>query len=120
MGKVKLFFYDFFLPYESVNAVELDLIGTLGSPTLEHAKVQPSERANRFVACGVSVDVCRGVVFLFHVYTLPQMRQKARDFFKILQLFFVDGYPPIFEKIQTLVLFFEGGGVHFQSPDFLF
>ena len=36
--------------------------------------------------------------FLFHVYKVTQMSQNARDFFAILQIIFVDGYPPIFEK----------------------
>jgi hypothetical protein len=28
--------------------------------------------------------------------------------------------PPIFEKIRTLVLILGGGGVKFQSPEYLF
>jgi hypothetical protein len=81
--------------------VELDLIRTFRRPSFEDAEIQSCERADRFVTDGVSLDVCAGVVFLFHVYTLPQMRQKARDFFKILQLFLLMGTPPIFEKIRT-------------------
>lgn len=63
--------------------MEFHLVRTFRSPTLEHAKVQASECANRFVAESVGVDVCRGVVFLFHVYTLPQDCEKARDFFAV-------------------------------------
>jgi hypothetical protein len=98
-----LFSYDFFLPYESVNPMEFDLVLTLGSPSFEHTEVQSSERANRFVADRVGLDVCAGVVFLCHAYTLPQLRQNTRIFFAIVQSIFVDGYPPLFEKIQTSV-----------------
>jgi hypothetical protein len=100
--------------------MEFDLVLTLGSPSFEHAEVQPSERANRLVADRVCLDVCAGVVFLLHVYTLPQITQNARDFFAILQIIFVDNPLPLFEKIQTLVLFLGGGGVKFQSPHLLF
>ena len=82
--RVKLFSYDFFLPYESVNAMEFHLVRTFRRPSLENAEVQPCERADRLVADGVSLDVCAGVVFLCHAYTLPQMRQNARDFFAIV------------------------------------
>ena len=104
MVKVKGFLgfsYDFFLPHESVNAMEFHLVRTFRRPSFEDAEIQTSERANRFVADRVGLDVCAGVVFLLHVYTLPQMRQNARDFFAILQIIFVDGYPPLFEKIRT-------------------
>lgn len=48
------------------------------------------------------------------------MRQKARDFFAILQIIFVDNLPPIFEKIRTGVWILGAGGVKFQSPEYLF
>ena len=38
------------------------------------------------------------VHFVLHVYKIPHFAQKARDFFAILQIIFVDNYPPIFEK----------------------
>lgn len=37
-----------------------------------------------------SVDVERGVFFIFHTYNLPQIMQNARDFFTIVQIIFVD------------------------------
>ena len=36
-----------------------------------------------------SVDVERGVFFIFHTYNLSQIMEKARDFFTIKKLFFV-------------------------------
>jgi hypothetical protein len=94
------FSYDFFLPYESVNPMEFDLVRTLGSPSFEDAEVQPSERANRFVADRVGLDVCAGVVFLLHVYKIPQTPEKARDFFTILQIIFVDTPSPFLKKFE--------------------
>ena len=64
--------------------MEFDFVRTLCRPSFEDAEVQPSERANRFVADSVGLDVCAGVVFLCHVYTLPQITEKARDFFAIV------------------------------------
>jgi len=64
--------------------MEFDLVRTFRRPTLEDAEVQPCERANRFVADRVCLDVCAGVVFLCHVYTLPRITQNARDFFAIV------------------------------------
>lgn len=37
-----------------------------------------------------SVDVERGVFFIFHTYNLPQIMQNTRDFFTIVQIIFVD------------------------------
>ncbi len=51
--------------------MELDLVRTLGRPSFEHAKAQAGERANRLVLLCVFDDLCAGVVFLLHVYTLP-------------------------------------------------
>ena len=70
--------------------MEFDFVLTLGSPSFEHAEIHTSECANRFVADRVGLDVCAGVVFLFHVYSIPQNPQKARDFFAIVESFFVD------------------------------
>jgi len=40
---------------------------------------------------------------------------------KIFFIFLLDSrLPPLFEKIQTGVLFFRAGGVKFQSPEYLF
>jgi hypothetical protein len=75
--------------------MEFDLVRTLCRPSFEDAEIQPSERANRFVADRVGLDVCAGVVFLFHVFKVSQMPQKARDFFAFGKLFFVD-IPPTF------------------------
>lgn len=80
--------------------MEFDLVRTLGSPSFEDAEVQPSERANRFVADRVGLDVCAGVVFLLHVYTLPRITQNARDFFTILQIIFVDTPYPFLKKLE--------------------
>jgi hypothetical protein len=105
MREKSRFFYDFFFPYESVNPMELDLILTLGSPSFEHAEIQPSECADRFVAERIRLDVCAGVVFLFHVYTLPQDGEKASDFFTILKIIFVDASPLFLKKIKRLFEF---------------
>jgi hypothetical protein len=37
-----------------------------------------------------SVDVERGVFFIFHTYNLPQIMQNTRDFFAIVRIIFVD------------------------------
>jgi hypothetical protein len=100
--------------------MELDLVATLRSPPFEHSQAKAGERANRAGLLCVFDDLCAGVVFPFHDYSIPQNGRKARDFFAILESFFVDGYPPLFENIQTLVLFFVAGGVKFQSPELLF
>jgi hypothetical protein len=83
--------------------MEFDLVLTLGSPSFEHAEVQPSERANRLVADRVCLDVCAGVVFLLHAYNLPQGGRKARDFFIFFETFFVDKPPLFLKKIHTSV-----------------
>jgi len=113
--KVKLFFYDFFLPYGSVNPVEFDLVRAFACPSFEHAKVQPSEGADRASLGGIGLNVFTGVVFLFHVYTLPHLREKARVFFTILQSIFVDNYPPIFEKNSYERLSFWSLGPIFKT-----
>ena len=61
--------------------MELDLIRPLRSPALEHPKPKGGEGADCASLFGVFEDLTAGVVFLFHVYTLPQMRQKASTFF---------------------------------------
>jgi len=48
--------------------MEFDLVRTLCRPSFEDAEIQPSERANRFVADRVGLDVCAGVVFLCHAF----------------------------------------------------
>ncbi len=68
--------------------MEFDFVLTLGSPSFEHAEVQPSERADRFVADRVGLDVCAGVVFLLHGYKIPQTLEKARDFLRLCENFF--------------------------------
>ena len=78
--------------------MELDLIGPLGSPAFEHPKPKGGEGADCTSLFGVFEDLTAGVVFLFHVYTLPQNGQKARDFFAVLQIIFVDRCPPLFLK----------------------
>jgi hypothetical protein len=55
------------------------------------------------------LNVCAGVVFLLHVYKIPQMPKKARDFFIFFELFFVDTYPPTFWKKRTTVLILGWG-----------
>ena len=61
--------------------MEFDLVRTLRRPSFEHANGQGSERADRFVLLCVFDDFGAGVVFLFHVYKIPQMREKASIFF---------------------------------------
>ena len=103
--------------------MELDLVATLCRPSFEDAEAKAGERADRASLLGVFDDFCAGVVFLFHVYTLPQMRRNASDFFIFFYFFSLDKRPrplPIFEKIQTVVLLLRGGGVKFQSPHHLF
>jgi len=39
-----------------------------------------------------SVDVERGVFFIFHTYRVAQIMQNARDFFTIVQIIFVDDF----------------------------
>lgn len=80
--------------------MELDLIATLRSPSLEDAEVEAGERADRASLFGVFDDLCAGVVFLLHVYTLPQDGRKASDFFKILQIIFVDNPSPFLKKFE--------------------
>ena len=74
--------------------MELDLVATLCRPSFEDAEAKAGERADRASLLGVFDDFCAGVVFLFHVYTLPQDGEKASDFFTILQTIFVDTPPP--------------------------
>ncbi len=81
MVRVKgLFFDDSFLPHARLDPMELDLVRTLGRPSFEHAKLKRGEGADRADLFGVFDDLCAGVVFLLHVYTLPQDDRKARDF----------------------------------------
>lgn len=82
--------------------MELDLVRTFRRPSFKHTKRERGEGADRFVLLCVFEDFAAGVVFLFHVYTLPQMRQKARDFFAIVRIIFVDKHPPIFEKNERV------------------
>jgi len=82
--KVKLFSYDFFLPHTRLNPVEFDLVATLRSPSFEDAEAKAGERADRASLLCVFDDLCAGVVFLLHVYTLPRITQNARDFFAIM------------------------------------
>ena len=100
--------------------MELDLVATLRSPSFEDAEAKAGERADRASLLCVFDDLCAGVVFLLHVYTLPRITQNARDFFAVLKTIFVDKPLPIFEKIRTGVLILEAGGVKFQSPHILF
>ena len=110
--KVKLFFYDFLLPYQSVNPVELDLVLTLVRPADENPVLESGKLADRASLGGIGFDVFAGVVFRFHAYTLPQITEKARDFFAIMQIIFVDNYPPLFlKKIHTSVWAFGRWGL---------
>lgn len=73
--------------------MEFDLVGAFRRPSFEHANGQRGERADRFVLLCVFDDFTAGVVFLFHVYRIPRNGKKARDFFTILQIIFVDTPP---------------------------
>jgi hypothetical protein len=57
--------------------------------------------------------------FLFHVYKVTQLRQKARDFFTINETFFVDKHPPIFEKNSYERLNFWSLGPIFKTLQLL-
>ena len=67
--------------------MEFDLVRTFRRPSFEHTNGQGGERADRFGLFGVFEDFAAGVVFLLHVYTLPQMPQNARDFLRFCKLF---------------------------------
>ena len=96
-----LFSYDFFLPHTRLDPVEFDLVRAFRCPSFEHSQAKRGEGADRADLFGVFDDLCAGVVFLCHVYTLPRDGRKARDFFAIPQIIFVDKPLPIFEKIRT-------------------
>lgn len=64
--------------------MEFDLVRTFRRPSFEDAEANRSERANGSGFFCVVEDLTAGVVFLLHVYTLPQNPEKARDFFAIL------------------------------------
>lgn len=116
-----LFFSDdFFLPDEGFDPVEFDLVRAFRCPSFEHSQTERGEGADRADLFGVFDDLCAGVVFLLHVYTLPRITQNTRDFFAVLKTIFVDKPLPIFEKIRTGVWILGAGGVKFQSPDLLF
>ena len=100
--------------------MEFDLVRAFRCPSFEHSQTERGEGADRADLFGVFDDLCAGVVFLLHVYTLPRITQNARDFFAVLKTIFVDKPLPIFEKIRTGVLILEAGGVKFQSPHILF
>lgn len=80
--------------------MELDLIRTLGRPSFEHSQTERGEGADCADLFGVFDDLCAGVVFLLHVYTLPRITQNARDFFAILQIIFVDTPSPFLKKFE--------------------
>ena len=79
--KVKLFSHDFFLPHTRLDPVEFDLVRTLRRPSFEHSQAKAGERANRSGLLCVCDDLCAGVVFLFHGYSIPQDGRKATGFF---------------------------------------
>ena len=81
--------------------MEFDLVRAFRCPSFEHSQTERGEGADRADLFGVFDDLCAGVVFLLHVYTLPQITQNARDFFAVLKTIFVDKPLPIFEKIRT-------------------
>ncbi len=74
--------------------MEFDLVRTFRRPSFEHANGQRGKRADRFVLLCVFDDFGAGVVFLFHVSKLPQMRQNASFFFIFFHFFCT--YPPYF------------------------
>jgi hypothetical protein len=103
------FSYDFFLPHTRLNPVKLDLVATLRSPSFENAEAKAGERADRSGLFGVFEDFGAGVVFLFHVYRIPQDGEKASDFFTILQTIFVDT-PHFLKKFKQAFDFLVAGG----------
>jgi hypothetical protein len=100
-----LFSYDFFLPHTRLDPVEFDLVRAFRCPSFEHAKLKRGEGADRADLFGVFKDLCAGVVFLCHVYTLPPDGKKARDFFAILQIIFVDNPLPFLKKFKQAFYF---------------
>jgi hypothetical protein len=96
-----LFSYDFFLPHARLYADEAHFALSFVRSHLEHAEGDRPKGADGPHLLCVFEDLCAGVVFLLHVYTLPQDGQKARDFFIFLKTFFLDKtlkHPPIFGK----------------------
>ncbi len=75
--------YDSFLPHARLDAMEFDLVRTFRRPALKHAKRERGERADSFDAFRVFDDFRCGVVFLFHVYTLPQIPQNTTGFLRL-------------------------------------
>lgn len=60
--------------------MEFDLVATLRSPSFEDAEAKAGERADGSGLLRVFEDLCAGVVFLLHVYTLPRDGKKASIF----------------------------------------
>ena len=80
--------------------MEFDLIRAFSCPSFEHSQAKRGEGADRADLFGVFDDLCAGVVFLLHVYKIPQTPEKARDFFTILQIIFVDTPSPFLKKFE--------------------
>jgi hypothetical protein len=60
--------------------MEFNLVRPFRGPSLEDAEAKGSERANGSGLLCVFEDLCAGVVFLFHAYTLPRDGKKASIF----------------------------------------
>ena len=85
-----LFFYDFFLPHARFNTIKHNLARpTNAVGEGERAEGQRCVNTSGLVAGGKLKDFAAGVVFLFHVYTLPQMRQNTRIFLRLRENFFL-------------------------------
>ena len=121
--KVKGFLFfpdDSFLPHARLDPVELDLVGAFSCPSFEHSQTERGEGADRANLFGVFDDLCAGVVFLFHGYSIPQDGRKARDFFTFFETFFVDNSPHFLKKIERLFEFLVPEGWNFNLQSFYF
>jgi hypothetical protein len=89
--------------------MEFDLVRAFRCPSFEHSQAKAGERANRSGLLRVFEDFGAGVVFLFHVYTLPQDGEKASIFFIFFYFFSLDTRPkppsPFLKKFKRLFYF---------------
>jgi hypothetical protein len=94
--------------------VEFDLVATLCRPSFEDAEAKAGERADGSGLLRVFEDLCAGVVFLLHVYTLPQMRQNTRIFLRLVKLFLLMDTPPFLKRFERAFDFLWGEGSNFN------
>lgn len=69
----------------------------------ERADGQRSKGASGLVIVGELQDLGACVVFPFHEYKIPQIRQNAMIFLRLCELFLLMGPPLFLKKIHTSV-----------------